>query len=1230
MQAEYHARYGDPVLGAGAALPQGVAAPSVAARTAVLAPQLRVQSFDITDEAESRRFAAAMKKSHPYLDDNRQSSPYPTQAMLEIDAGYVARARREGGFRPAMDNSLADQDYVRWAKTQGFIKPPTWGDIASAVGKGLWGVVKGAGKTAWLAGSARHDPKAAATLAASAVEGAQGAVSGYKQLGAGAAALIAKFGADDNVRFAAEYDYAMFAKAEQAKQGEWRRAISPALAEIEVDEDVVGFMEEVLDPTNAIGAAPAKLALKGVSKAGLDGLAKFGAKEIYFPKLGRVAVRTPLVGQVDELSRDYERAQGVVIALETGVKKMGETLAANPAAHGAADALAKELADAEAVLAKAQRESAAVNHQLTRLREEMLTQTIERAGPGVAARMGGAMARGVGGALENLGERLARSGDAVASDAAGRGDLLTAIGGDLRVLGELGSQGRATLPLASRLRQAGEATAFTRKTAAFLDDSHLAWAGGKALAFGGAGLRETLQSGTQGYIASGGDVMAAAESVGSSAGFALGGAAWGGFTSYRDPRFTPEELEANRNYFRYTLSKREVEGGSQLQRFVRLDEADQLAIATYAQAHPEVAFTFIDQQGGPSGHYDRESNTVVLNKASSTPLRDIFRHEIGHFIVRHGLEAQMRDLYLGNAETGRPGEYTRLDAEGRPVVVESVDAYGQLVRRYALNDAGLALKRQYERQLRPDDPTFEIADDYFASELFAEQYADRLFSGGFRRDLRRTPIDSLVDALAPRSLLKGFITSIGLGFDRSDQVVGTGLFRGQRRNPHIEALSAEWNRASARGDRPAMDAAPADQRFTPEDFKNPELVAKWLHSGRAVKIDAEGRPLYDPSGAPRRPTAAETQAAQRELANALLRELETHAAAEPDAPGFQRSEVPTADGPQPVYAGRTIPAGVIDALAAQERFNPHQLAHLRALAATVEQHGSGALVSHFYQTEAPAGSTPADDRTVSGRWQRHGVTGFAISPDGEVAVHAVSWEQLHRAAKTSAATDPARLAYATLGGDIAAAITADARTYLDNAAAGRPAGEGLSPARGDFIQSFLGLPAHPTPDTGGLAALSATTQPFLATLSLDRMNRVTPLDPVDARSGLQHDVDGGPLEGDLQFRPDFGKHLRGLAGPPPAGMFDPHAHHIIFKAGREGAQKALVAEGHALLGRYGIDPIWGEENLTWAPMRVDDQHSTETLRKAVDKLKKVEAKGGTYEDIVRALKLLGRQAAQRE
>ncbi|MGL4463160.1 MAG: polymorphic toxin-type HINT domain-containing protein [Planctomycetia bacterium] len=111
---------------------------------------------------------------------------------------------------------------------------------------------------------------------------------------------------------------------------------------------------------------------------------------------------------------------------------------------------------------------------------------------------------------------------------------------------------------------------------------------------------------------------------------------------------------------------------------------------------------------------------------------------------------------------------------------------------------------------------------------------------------------------------------------------------------------------------------------------------------------------------------------------------------------------------------------------------------------------------------------------------------------------------------------------------------------------------------------------------------------------------------------------------------DFGKHLRGLIGDPPSDMLNPHAHHILFKKGLGPAQQALVNDGQAILRKVGIDPIYGKENLVWAPFKISLQHGPASLNEVVSRLKQLDAIGGDYDDFVKLLKELGQKAAARK
>ena len=115
---------------------------------------------------------------------------------------------------------------------------------------------------------------------------------------------------------------------------------------------------------------------------------------------------------------------------------------------------------------------------------------------------------------------------------------------------------------------------------------------------------------------------------------------------------------------------------------------------------------------------------------------------------------------------------------------------------------------------------------------------------------------------------------------------------------------------------------------------------------------------------------------------------------------------------------------------------------------------------------------------------------------------------------------------------------------------------------------------------------------------------------------------------------NFGAHLTKMIGPAPKGMKNPHAHHILFKVGLGKKQKAIASEGQAILRKYGIDPLFGKEVLTWAPNKIKGQHSIDALTKVVDKIKEVDnlglGKSEGREIMTDALKELGKRAAQRK
>ncbi|MFA0978944.1 RHS repeat-associated core domain-containing protein, partial [Pseudomonas ficuserectae] len=106
----------------------------------------------------------------------------------------------------------------------------------------------------------------------------------------------------------------------------------------------------------------------------------------------------------------------------------------------------------------------------------------------------------------------------------------------------------------------------------------------------------------------------------------------------------------------------------------------------------------------------------------------------------------------------------------------------------------------------------------------------------------------------------------------------------------------------------------------------------------------------------------------------------------------------------------------------------------------------------------------------------------------------------------------------------------------------------------------------------------------------------------------------------------WGNHLRKIGGgAAPAGMRNPHAHHIVFKEGRGKLMKAYLSKSKAILEKHDIDWYKGKENLIWAPNK---GHTTANAKKVYDALENADAGGlGTRSDVVSALRKMGQHFA---
>ena len=102
----------------------------------------------------------------------------------------------------------------------------------------------------------------------------------------------------------------------------------------------------------------------------------------------------------------------------------------------------------------------------------------------------------------------------------------------------------------------------------------------------------------------------------------------------------------------------------------------------------------------------------------------------------------------------------------------------------------------------------------------------------------------------------------------------------------------------------------------------------------------------------------------------------------------------------------------------------------------------------------------------------------------------------------------------------------------------------------------------------------------------------------------------------------WGNYLKSLIGPPPPGMVNPHAHHIVFKKGR-GSMVKYLDKSKAILEKHGIDWLKGVENLVWAPNK---NHSKQAAKKVSQALEKADKAGGK-DAVIKELQRLGKEFA---
>lgn len=687
-----------------------------------------------------------------------------------------------------------------------------------------------------------------------------------------------------------------------------------------------------------------------------------------------------------------------------------------------------------------------------------------------------------------------------------------------RILAEAESQ----LPFFKRL--ARETEGVSKFTASLIDQSGAGALITPAARVAAEATRGLPAAAALGYVGSGGQSDGALEAVGGGLVFGLAGGAYGQWQRYSNGSLFRQRQLADVARYRTTIPTEEARSF-----YAALPASDQAAIATMQLANPDLKIQYSRMgKQRPSFHYVADDGPVaVVNLDTRDALPAVVAHEIGEHIAKHGQAPVIERVLLGEPAMNKPGLFTQLDAEGKPVLGPD--------GRYATNAEWSQLRDAHTARLQAlADAGGEAlpprTDQQMAREIFAEQAADYLLgrSSSFAADLQSTwwtrPMRAIANSefVSNVPAMRALMGKLGVPLVGSDRrVLGSGLFpNGLPASRELQTLISRYTRRSASGQRVALDDEPGNLRFTKAEIEqHPQILDRIFDATDDVKRDANGRVLRDKAGRPMFNTPKEQRAARAALAQAISEALEkrqqTPAAeaspASATAPGAvsgaaaTTGAVPPVIGEKPPEApparyerieenGRVkdegwttpwIPDDVLDGLAASGKFNPVQIENLRQVSHAIRR-GAGQSALFVYQ---PATSGGRKYESLRGDPRTEAPYSIFISKAGNVVIRTMSREKLMANVQTMID----RKLAAPWSND-RGAIVRDIDRYLANHVAGRPGSDGIGEEKKRLINYLFGIKtkanaqANPAKETLPLAS------PILRSRRLDRINNLSPVE----------------------------------------------------------------------------------------------------------------------------------------
>lgn len=877
------------------------------------------------------------------------------------------------------------------------------------------------------------------------------------------------------------------------------------IAQVEVPEAATRGLSLVMDPTNYIPIAQgagwsARLPLGGAVRA-----AETSAMEaaLSFAKASALHDAADVAVQA---AREVGTTAAIKPALVDSLKTAGETLAARKQAYF--DLVAQQQGEIGGLVRTAE--------AVTPLQQGV---AVAAEGAGKALDATGRAIQAVAGIPDAIATRLAPANEAAQAavtesvqsgvrNIAGAfgavpaisgvtGRFASRVGQDMRIIGEVLGQAEGQLPFFRTVaRQTSGVTSFV---ASAIDESRLApllTSGGTILA---EGSRGAPLAALQGYVASGGDTDQLW--VGGATGTFLGmaGASAGQWRRYAQPEVIRARQGADVVRYRNSMA---AQGPEVSAFFDRLPNRDQVALATFQLAHPDLAIRYANLGPGRSSFYSTggEAGPVaMINLQSRDPIRAVAAHEVAHHIEKHGLFPSISRELLGDAEINRPGLYTARDAKGNPLK----DAQG----RYQTNAEWQSLKDTYQAKLdaegdRTGQQLGKITDANQAREVFAEHAADYLLgSNAATGELNlaaamRAPSSRAIRALAESRIgensafIQRLAAKTGSILDHRGDVVGSRLFSPDqlKQSTELRRMVDNYTRENAQRARPEKindEGGKGSITYNAAEIRaNPHILQTLFDGSSDIARGPDGKPIINADGTPRFQTAKEIARQQQSLTDKIWQYYEANPT---DRGGLRKEQIPNEKTGKPEdHLTGPLPANLLQELAKDNNYNPTQLAHL----AMISEHLAntpGKVLSMFYQP-ATKGGNDVRYRSLKGDWRTEAPYVLAVSKAGNIFTRNMSKEKLVANAEAMINRGNGKL-----WGDNIGSLLGDLDTYLANHAAGKPGDTGIGAAKRDHLNELFGISKKGMEDVNPLFT-SKRSSPVMRSRRVDRMNRVVPVE----------------------------------------------------------------------------------------------------------------------------------------